>query len=163
MIPTARVQRGPSEAARCASTGIIPATPLPFSASCIKRPALVWNTETAIRTGRRSAILQSLKADCSVHPSSYKPPLRGPCLAAPAIDSASLEPSPRHRNRSGALCTLAAQGRVKPELGYCPLSALPTSFSYKLTSILSESTRARCLTKLQAVALRDLTRLWGPN
>ena len=27
MIPTARVQRGPSEAARCASTGIAPATP----------------------------------------------------------------------------------------------------------------------------------------
>jgi hypothetical protein len=27
MIPTARVQRGPSEAARCASTGIVPATP----------------------------------------------------------------------------------------------------------------------------------------
>src|SRR2546421_11429075 len=31
MIPTARVQRGPSEAARCASTGIVPATPPPFS------------------------------------------------------------------------------------------------------------------------------------
>jgi len=30
MIPTARVQRGPSEAARCASTGIVPGTPLPF-------------------------------------------------------------------------------------------------------------------------------------
>src|SRR5512134_868488 len=27
MIPTARVQRGPSEAARCASKGIVPATP----------------------------------------------------------------------------------------------------------------------------------------
>ena len=33
MIPIARVQRGPSEAARCASTGIVPATPHPFSAS----------------------------------------------------------------------------------------------------------------------------------
>src|SRR6267378_3483883 len=31
MIPTAHVQRGPSEAARCASTGIVPATPPPFS------------------------------------------------------------------------------------------------------------------------------------
>ena len=31
MIPTARVQRGSSEAARCASTGIIPATPPLFS------------------------------------------------------------------------------------------------------------------------------------
>ena len=31
MIPTARVQRGPSEAARCASKGIVPATPLHFS------------------------------------------------------------------------------------------------------------------------------------
>ena len=31
MIPTARVQRGPSEAARCASTGIVPATPPLFS------------------------------------------------------------------------------------------------------------------------------------
>ena len=30
MIPTARVQRGPSEAARCASKGIVPATPSPF-------------------------------------------------------------------------------------------------------------------------------------
>ena len=30
MTPTARVQRGPSEAARCASKGIVPATPLPF-------------------------------------------------------------------------------------------------------------------------------------
>ena len=30
MIPTARVQRGPSEAARCASTGIVPATPPRF-------------------------------------------------------------------------------------------------------------------------------------
>jgi hypothetical protein len=30
MIPTARVQRGPSEAARCASKGIVPATPLIF-------------------------------------------------------------------------------------------------------------------------------------
>ncbi len=27
MISTARVQRGPSEAARCASNGIVPATP----------------------------------------------------------------------------------------------------------------------------------------
>ncbi|MDP1769926.1 MAG: hypothetical protein Q8L74_14135 [Nitrospirota bacterium] len=33
MIPTARVQRGPSEAARCASKGIAPSTPLHFSAS----------------------------------------------------------------------------------------------------------------------------------
>ena len=33
MIPTARVQRGLSQAARCASTGIVPATPPPFSAS----------------------------------------------------------------------------------------------------------------------------------
>jgi hypothetical protein len=31
MILTARVQRGPSEAARCASTGIVPATPPFFS------------------------------------------------------------------------------------------------------------------------------------
>ena len=31
MIPTARVQRGPSEAARCASTGIVPAAPPIFS------------------------------------------------------------------------------------------------------------------------------------
>ena len=30
MIPTARVQRGPSEAARCASTGTVPATPAHF-------------------------------------------------------------------------------------------------------------------------------------
>src|SRR5262245_49375478 len=30
MIPTARVQRGPSEAARCASKGIVPSTPSPF-------------------------------------------------------------------------------------------------------------------------------------
>jgi hypothetical protein len=30
MIPTARVQRGPSEAARCASKGIVPATPTLF-------------------------------------------------------------------------------------------------------------------------------------
>jgi hypothetical protein len=30
MIPTARVQRGPSEAARCASKGIVPATPSPI-------------------------------------------------------------------------------------------------------------------------------------
>ena len=27
MVPTARVQRGLSQAARCASTGIVPATP----------------------------------------------------------------------------------------------------------------------------------------
>ena len=27
IIPTARVQRGPSQAARCVSTGIVPATP----------------------------------------------------------------------------------------------------------------------------------------
>jgi hypothetical protein len=31
MILTARVQRGSSETARCASTGIVPATPAPFS------------------------------------------------------------------------------------------------------------------------------------
>ena len=31
MIPPARVQQGPSEAARCASTGIVPATPPLFS------------------------------------------------------------------------------------------------------------------------------------
>jgi len=31
MIPTARVQRGSSETARCASTGIVPATPSIFS------------------------------------------------------------------------------------------------------------------------------------
>jgi len=37
-----------------------------------KRPALVWNTETAIRTGWRSAILQSLKADCPALPSSSR-------------------------------------------------------------------------------------------
>ncbi len=30
MIPTARVQRGPSEAARCASTGIVSVIPPPF-------------------------------------------------------------------------------------------------------------------------------------
>ena len=30
MIPTARVQRGPFEAARCASTRIIPVTPSPL-------------------------------------------------------------------------------------------------------------------------------------
>ncbi len=30
MIPTARVQRGPSKAARCTSKGIVPTTPLPF-------------------------------------------------------------------------------------------------------------------------------------
>jgi len=35
-----------------------------------KRPALVWNTKAAIRTGWRSAILQSLKADCPALPSS---------------------------------------------------------------------------------------------
>ena len=34
MIPTARVQRGESTTARCASTGIVPATPPTFSASC---------------------------------------------------------------------------------------------------------------------------------
>jgi len=33
MIPTARVQRGESATARCASTGIVPATRPPFSAS----------------------------------------------------------------------------------------------------------------------------------
>ena len=30
MLPTARVQRGPSEAARCAGTGIVSATPATF-------------------------------------------------------------------------------------------------------------------------------------
>ena len=30
MIPTARVQRGPSEAARCASKGIVPGYPISF-------------------------------------------------------------------------------------------------------------------------------------
>ena len=30
MAPTARVQRGPSQAARCASKGIVPATPPPL-------------------------------------------------------------------------------------------------------------------------------------
>ena len=39
MIPTARVQRGLSQAARCASTGIVPATPPPFSASRLD----IWN------------------------------------------------------------------------------------------------------------------------
>jgi hypothetical protein len=34
MIPIVRVQRGPSEAARCASTGNVPATSYLFSASC---------------------------------------------------------------------------------------------------------------------------------
>ena len=37
MIPIARVQRGPSEAARCASTGIVPVTPALFSAPCYDR------------------------------------------------------------------------------------------------------------------------------
>src|SRR5207247_9211443 len=33
-VPTARVQRGSSEAARCASTGIVPGHPAHFSTSC---------------------------------------------------------------------------------------------------------------------------------
>ena len=36
MIPTARVQRGPSEAARCASKGIVPATPSPIFSTLLE-------------------------------------------------------------------------------------------------------------------------------
>ncbi len=65
MIPTARVQRGLSQAARCASTGIVPATPHPFSASCCASCAAlgpmvgyhrcIWSGGKACgrRTGRR--------------------------------------------------------------------------------------------------------------
>jgi hypothetical protein len=34
MVPTARVQRGSSETARCASKGIVPSTPPTVSAFC---------------------------------------------------------------------------------------------------------------------------------
>ena len=41
MIPTARVQRGPSEAARCASTGIVPGHPDPFFNILLKQRLLL--------------------------------------------------------------------------------------------------------------------------
>jgi len=72
-----------------------------------------------------------------LHPGSH---LR-PCLVAPTIDSASLESPPRHRNRSGALCTLAAQGRVKLKLGCRPTNmASATSFDSHVITLSSEST-----------------------
>src|SRR5437868_13769071 len=41
MIPTARVQRGPYKAARCASMGIIPATPHPFFSILLQTNKLI--------------------------------------------------------------------------------------------------------------------------
>ena len=51
MIPTARVQRGPSEDARCASTGIVPATPplFPHPARSAARPALLAQLVRTVR------------------------------------------------------------------------------------------------------------------
>lgn len=71
-----------------------------------------------------------------LHPGSH---LR-PCLVAPTIDSASLESPPRHRSRSGALCKLAAQGRVKLKPGYRPtIMASATSFDSHVITLSSES------------------------
>ena len=58
-----------------------------------KQPVLVWTAGLCSPAGSDSAVLQSHKADCPAPQSSFGL-VSQPCLVAPTIDGASLEPHP---------------------------------------------------------------------
>ncbi len=62
MIPTARVQRGPSEAARCASKGIVPAIPTSFFSTRLDFHRLVYVMQRRLGdfTGPVAALCQDV-------------------------------------------------------------------------------------------------------
>jgi hypothetical protein len=74
------------------------------------------------------------------------------------VENASLEPSPATEAEAVPFARWLHKGESNSNQALNLLYAPPPSFSYQLISILSESTRARCLTELQTVALQDLTR-----